>query len=71
MEVERLRYQKIYILKCIDGRLKRLFLYELEIGQGYPKIGNFKKLTVQAVQLKMIRLDDYNMLRYSRNPKSK
>ena len=40
IEVEQLRYQKI-ILKCIDGRLKRLFVYELEIGQGYPKLGTF------------------------------
>ena len=28
---------------CIDERLKRLFSYELEIGQGYPKLGTFLK----------------------------
>ena len=35
---------KEIILKCIDERLKRLFVYELEIGQGYPKLGTFLKV---------------------------
>ena len=35
---------KEIILKCIDVRLKRLFVYELEIGQGYPKLGTFLKV---------------------------
>ena len=35
---------KEIILKCIDERLKRLFVYELEIGQSYPKLGTFLKV---------------------------
>ena len=40
IDVEQLRHQKSYF-KVYRWATKRLFFYELEISQGYPKLGTF------------------------------